>query len=440
MLLLPAGILAVPAGARGESPRLFLLGDATEAGWNEWLPEEMVNIGNGCFLWDGYLEAGNFKFLDSRGDWGAGIAPDGDSVEIRMMEQMGISRQPYGTNSFRNPEAGWLRMVVNMRDMSVNFRRPALGLTGPAALGWGLGSTVIPIFADDEGNVEWTGQLRVGELKILADGCRDWVPCYNAPFEGDVLSAGGHAVVYNTSDYKDGVFVDFKYNVPRAGTYTLKFKGELSGGGFYGVDVATGAEPSLDGAFAAAPGRYLVALDRRARRVHVAAVPQRLYIGTSGSECVELAGASGESFSAVAYLRQGEYYKLSTDPADWDNCALSPDTDTDLTAGATANLAPMHGFSYIVPADGYYDVSVDFSGAASVISARRHELSAVADAEGAAVSVGVRGGVLAVEGEYRALAVYDVAGRMVASSAPCRVSRGVYVVKVDNNIFKISVK
>ena len=67
MLLLQAGILAVPAGARGESPRLFLLGDATEAGWNEWLPEEMVNIGNGCFLWDGYLEAGNFKFLDSRG-------------------------------------------------------------------------------------------------------------------------------------------------------------------------------------------------------------------------------------------------------------------------------------------------------------------------------------------------------------------------------------
>lgn len=429
----------LPAGAAEQAP-LYMVGDATDAGWDEWLPEELTPIGGDCYLWDGYLGAGRFKFLGSRGDWGSGIAPGADDVQMQTGQQMTISRLPYGNGAFSNSEAGWVRMVVDMGNMSVNFRRPALGLVGPAARGWSLGESVIPLFADDEGRVEWTGQLLGGELKILAEGCRDWSPCYNAPFAGDVLSAGGHAVVYNTSDYKDGEFVDFKYNVPAPGIYTLSFKGDGSSTGFYGVDVAVAEAPSLDGAFTGTAGRYLVAFDSEARRVHAAPVPDRLYIGTSGDACTEIAPDNHGSFSSVVTLKKGEYYKLSSDPSDWDACSLSPNADTDITAASTANVAPMHGYSYTVPEDGEYLVTADFNGAAPSLGATRHTLSAISAENHIGARPEISDGTLYLNGHYMSAAVYDPSGRMVAASIPCRLAAGVYIVRVDNNVFKISVK
>ena len=436
-ILFLAGILAVPVRAELNYLHLYMVGEATPAGWDNAheLPEEMTPVGNGCFLWDGYLEEGQLKFINTRGDWGSSLMATENDLRFETGKNYRLNYQSANDYKFYNTRAGWVRVVVDLRNLTVNFRRPVLALVGEAVLGWGdPKKKVIPVFADDEGNVEWSGQLRYGGIKFLAGNCDDWSPCYNAPFKDDLLSDGGHSMHLNQAD-------DYKYRVPCAGCYTLKFKRDNVEADFYAVEVATEAAPSLDGAFTGKAGRYLAALDLSARRVHVAPVPEKLYIGTSGSDCQEFVRVDDGRFSSEVVLEAGKYYKLSSSSSLWENCALSPNTDVDISATTTANVAPMHGYSYIVPADGTYAVTADFSGAAPSLHAERQTPSFVSSVSAdRVVSVTVVSGEIFVEGEYDFFRIYDVAGRLVGQCSPCHVGEGIYLVKTDNNVLKIIVR
>lgn len=59
---------------------------------------------------------------------------------------------------------------------------------------------------------------------------------------------------------------------------------------------------------------------------------------------------------------------------------------------------------------------------------------------GSEVRVVVADGAIAVDGDYSSLVIYDVVGRKVGSASPCFVPSGVYLVMVDKNVFKITVK
>lgn len=419
--------------------QLYLIGDATPAGWNENLPEEMTPIGNDCFLWDGWLGCGELKFLNVRGDWSSSIVTSSQGLEFEDGGRYDLFYRNGTDNKFINTVPGVVRIIVSLRDMKVNFRRPVLSFTGPAALGWTLDST-IPVFADNDGVVKWEGQLRQGELKILDGSGRDWAPCYNAPFEGDVLSQGGHQMVYNTSDHdSSGNFIDFKYMVPKSGRYNLEFlRGDNDR--FYAVHADITAEPSLAGAFSSAPGRYLVALDRQARSVHFCPVPSRLYIGETASEAAEIANVSQGVFSSRMPLRKNTAYKLSYNPAAWEHSVISPNADTDISGGETHNLAPLDAGSYSVDADGVYVVSADFSGPHPSLQAKLVAVTSNEALPEADVTVKARAGRIEVHGAYSRVAVCNIAGILVSDTAPCSVEAGIYIVKVDNNTFKISVK
>lgn len=439
-----AGLCSWPARAEVDLSQLYLVGEATASGWDNVIPDEMVPLGNDCFLWDGYLQAGDLKFINNIGSWDNSLV----APEYNLMFSEGVSYDlgftPEGApdHKFVNNRAGFVRIVVDLRNRRVNFRRPAVGLVGEAALGWLSITDIIPLFADDDGNLIWSGQLRSGELKMLADGAFDWAPCYNAKTAGEQFTAGCHTMVYNTSD-KDagGNYIDFKYVVPRAGLYTLTFHKDASSGRFNSVDVSMADEPNLDGTFGAPSGRYLAAIDRRVGRIHFGPVPQRLYIGTSGADCVELSPSADGGFSSIVNLKQGVRYKLSYDPANWNVCLLSPDKDVDMSAAPTSNVAPMDGGGYTVAADGEYLVTVGFSGSVPELSAERQTpaYAQIVDSD-CAVRVKVIDRQIVVDGEYRDVAVYDVAGRNVGCTSPCWVTPGCYVVKVDNNVYKLSVR
>lgn len=438
LILAMAGICVMPVKAQINYLRLYLIGEATPAGWNENLPEEMVAIGGDCFLWDGWLGKGEFKFLNTVGDWGSSIVTSSKELEFESGVKYDLYYKHGDDNKFVNQRPGYVRIIVDLRNMKVNFRRPALAFVGTAAKGWSL-ENIIPIFADDEGRVNWSGQLRAGELKILADGAFDWFPCYNAPFAGDMLSPGGHQTVFNTSEYDSGgTFVDFKYEVPKAGFYSFTFKND-NGGRFYGVDVSMSEEPDLTGGFRSTPGRYLAAVDRSAKRVHFGPVPTRLYIGESASDYVEIQSTGENRFSSVVNLKRGRYYKLSSDPSRWELSAISPNADTDITS-ATSNLAPIHGYSYVVPDDGEYQVTADFSGNVPYLQAKKQVASSLDALVESDVTVKTIGGEIVVDGSFSSVGVYDVSGRLVGNCSPCPVIPGTYIVNVDNNIFKISVR
>ena len=52
---------------------LWIVGDATPAGWNIGAPVEMTRSDDYVFTWTGQLNAGEFKFPIATGDWGTGF-------------------------------------------------------------------------------------------------------------------------------------------------------------------------------------------------------------------------------------------------------------------------------------------------------------------------------------------------------------------------------
>lgn len=448
MTALTAGALAPAAGRDINYLHLYLVGEAAPGGWDAGLPEELTRIdGTKSFVWDGWLKKGQFKFINVRGDYNSSFTAtvcDNEAVDNDHLKEFklnwngndnGIS--PHEDWKFYNDYEGHCRIVVDLGSLTMKFRRPNLAIVGDAALGWSgpFEQILYPVYANDEGLIHWDGQLQQGTLKFLATG-DDWFPCFNAPWQDDLLGAGTHQLVYNTADKNDqGEFVDFTYRVPRAGLYHLEFDFANNS-----VSVSTKSEPELYGAFTSAPGRYVLAVDQNSRRLHFGPVPQRLYVRSLGGNTQELSANQGNRFKASVWLDAGDYYKLCYDTEDSENTAFSPNADTDITRGTSYNVAPMHGYSYTVPQSGNYDVTVDFSGTAPSISAVRNVPSSIAGvADSGLPTVTVNDRVIEVGGTFGSVVVCGVSGQVLGRTARTAVEPGVYVVKVDSHVFKVAV-
>ena len=100
----------------------------------------------------------------------------------------------------------------------------------------------------------------------------------------------------------------------------------------------------------------------------------------------------------------------------------------------------MHGYSYTVPQSGNYDVTVDFSGAAPSISAVRNVPSSIAGvADSALPTVTVNNRAIEVGGTFDSVVVCGISGQILGRTARTAVEPGVYVVKVDSHVFKVTV-
>lgn len=447
MTALTAGALTPAAGRDINYLHLYLVGEAAPGGWDAGLPEELTRIdGTKSFVWDGWLKKGQFKFINVRGDYNSSFTAtvcDNETVgNDRLMEfpinwngnDNGIS--PHEDWKFYNDYEGHCRIVVDLGSLTMKFRRPNLAIVGDAAQGWSgsFEQILYPVYANDEGLIHWDGQLQQGTLKFLATG-DDWFPCFNAPWQDDLLGAGTHQLVYNTADKNDGgEFVDFTYKVPRAGLYHLEFDFANNS-----VSVSTEGEPELYGAFTAAPGRYVIAVSGNSR-LHFGPVPDRLYVRSLGGGTQPLGTNQGNRFKASVWLDAGDYYKLCYDTEDPENTAFSPNADTDITRGTSYNVAPMHGYSYTVPQSGHYDVTVDFSGTAPSISAVRNVPSSITGVTDSDIpTVTVKDRVIEVGGTFGSVVVCGVSGQVLGRTARTAVEPGVYVVQVDSHVFKVAV-
>lgn len=325
---------------------LYIVGPVATAGvWTADLPEEMVSIGTGTFIWDGYLEEGEFKFLNQLGDYNSSIVAEAENQNVESGQTYTLvdntSGQGNADYKFWNPQAGECHIIANIASnpMTLSFRRPVVQMVGSAVRGWGSPSLNIPVYAEDEGLVEWTGLLQAGEIKFLAGN--DWSPCYNATSHETPFTAGTHELVYNANGEND-----YKFIVPRTGRYTLLF--DLS---VPSVTVTLHSGPSLSGAFTVSAGRYLVAADRDGRNLYFGAVPQSLYIQSYDGKTTALTagGSNGDVFTGVVYMGSRNYYKLYSDAACSADKCFSPNVDVEISSDASYNIAPMHGYSYTVP-------------------------------------------------------------------------------------------
>ncbi|MCK9207301.1 MAG: SusF/SusE family outer membrane protein [Salinivirgaceae bacterium] len=170
---------------------LYLVGDATPAGWSIAAPEPMIKDASNpyVFTWKGILTAGQFKISTFVGDW-----CDGDWLNASEADQAIADASYIVTDGCEGPDNKWLVtdsaeyvITINLADTLITivpYVEPSydmLYIVGDATpSGWNIASPIA--MTKDVSNAKlftWEGSLIAGELKFstfTGDWCDgDWI-------------------------------------------------------------------------------------------------------------------------------------------------------------------------------------------------------------------------------------------------------------------------
>lgn len=219
---------------------LYMVGDATPAGWSIDNPTELTRDANDQFVftYHGKLNMGELKFPLSKGDWGATfIYAPAAATEItdKGVAQSDIDVRKGGAdNKWKVTKAGIYTLTLNLREFKIKanyegaepqtpISSNTLGFIGDATpAGWTTeAATMFTKTSDSPLQFTYEGHLNKGEFKLAYDGTvlKDFAgPYIQAPepdvtINGDGVSAQGMNV--------GGA--DNKWKVTQAGTYKLLF-------------------------------------------------------------------------------------------------------------------------------------------------------------------------------------------------------------------------
>ncbi|MGM9845266.1 MAG: hypothetical protein ACI30K_03450 [Muribaculaceae bacterium] len=472
-----AVVTAAPTATAGYS-NIYIVGDAVpECGWDRGKAQSLTNTGAGTFVFEGMLGKGQFKFTPNCYPYQSGsyhedynstgystsfvAKTENESINDGYGDAHGVDYYDYSTGSdykFYNNTPGYYRLVLSIPDgnaWSLRVYQPMLYIIGGAAPGgWSL-DKAIAVFADGGGSLSkatWSGTLRRGDLKFVTTSA-DFTPCYCASSADEALTAGSHRLVYNSGS--NGV-EDHKFKVTRDGLYTLSL--DISDAANASMTVASAAEPALAGGYVLGEGNYVVGVKTAAadgaRHLYTAPVPRTLYVYNyfDANDHRQMSRTADGVFTAIAELKQGSWYKFVYDLDAPAATAFAP-VGGDVTLGSepTRNIMPLDGNSYIVDADGWYKITVDFYDRGSEWGGVRYAVSPVVtavpaagidDAAGEAITITAADRVITVCGADAAtpIVVCNLAGAVVGTTATTAVAPGVYIVAAGSVIKKLVVK
>ncbi len=202
---------------------LYLIGEASPAGWDRGVAPELLDDGSGVFSWTGRLGIGQFKFTTSRDSWNAIVSSVQDNETMVLDQPMGITYNPEagGTQDWKwyNNEAGAYTLAVNLAEATLTVTRypiPELYIIGGALSSWDR-ATVPALTSDSNGSFTWTGEMLAGDFKFILS--RDsW---------NSVVATGADQPVeldksVNVGLNFEGGSSDFKWKIAEAGKYTVK--------------------------------------------------------------------------------------------------------------------------------------------------------------------------------------------------------------------------
>ncbi len=171
--VLGAMLLSAPVFAT----ELYLIGDATSAGWTIESAVQMYDtVTPNVFTWSGDLKIGELKFLTQKDAWIPSYGPvtvDEEMVEgtvdllLRDKNEMGTDHK------FKVTACGWYTLVVDLTDAekpSLNvsvFYPSTMYLIGPAVGGWNWDDFGQEMNREEEGVFTWKGDLKEGEFKFF---------------------------------------------------------------------------------------------------------------------------------------------------------------------------------------------------------------------------------------------------------------------------------
>lgn len=200
---------------------LYLVGDATPAGWDIGNPSPMtVNPENGFeFTWEGTLTLGQFKIPVSVGDWGTDYfmpVVDGETDLTKTTMELVKGGNPDKKWVINQP--GKYKITVNVEDLdnpTINFELvealpdyPTIYLIGSAtSVGWDIGNALAMTVDESSAFIHtWTGELGEGELKLMT--ARNWGVDQFGPVNG-----GEEDLTKTTCQLAKGGNPDNKWNI-----------------------------------------------------------------------------------------------------------------------------------------------------------------------------------------------------------------------------------
>ncbi len=134
----------IVAGVIEEKPNLnelYIVGNATEAGWDPENPIEMTKVSEGVFTWTGTLstENGNeFKFLNVKGVWRNSINPADGDIDFLVDTDYNLNYRPYEGSpndyKFKVTTAGTYTIRVDLNEMKLRITAGTTGLPTIAML------------------------------------------------------------------------------------------------------------------------------------------------------------------------------------------------------------------------------------------------------------------------------------------------------------------
>lgn len=220
---------------------LYMVGDATPAGWSIDNPTEMTKDSTDKFVftYHGRLNVGEVKFPFGKGDWGATFAyapASGTEINANGVASTAIDVRKGGDdNKWKVTLAGIYTLTINLRDRTIAaayegaepvepIQSAWLTFIGDATpWGWNNDESVMEKFqktSDAPLQFTYEGHLNAGEFKLVYDqtDIAAWSNYIQAPEKGVTLSRDGVS--------KQGMTIggtDNKWRVAEAGTYTLVF-------------------------------------------------------------------------------------------------------------------------------------------------------------------------------------------------------------------------
>ena len=217
-----------------EADAVYIVGDATSAGWDIDAPIQLVKKSQYVFVYKGMLIPGEFKAYTETGNWNVPfIHPESDDVEI---SSNGVTSHDFAysigpDNKWNVKEIGNYEITFDLEHWTIDVKyqgtiekieTETLYMIGDATPnGWSMDDPT-PFVRDATNKYvfTWEGDLKLGAMKACLQPDGTFSCPFLRPSEPDVeISANGVTLpdfVYTTEP-------DDKWKVTEAGTYKITF-------------------------------------------------------------------------------------------------------------------------------------------------------------------------------------------------------------------------
>lgn len=225
-------------GPEPQEQKLFLIGDATSAGWTTENAVEMQMTSDGVYTWTGELKEGPFRFVTANGNqtyapgyWKA--SKDNCDMSIVYSE---TSLSGDKDISFTITEAGEYTVTADTKQLFVSLTKKDFTTFEKLWIIGGLNNWSFDTVEQDATNkyvmfpdehnphiFRWTGEITAGEFKISCDFDKSFYGTWYMPANAkDEFTAGENKEVFLIDrGLPESAQTDRNWNLTETGNYTI---------------------------------------------------------------------------------------------------------------------------------------------------------------------------------------------------------------------------